>query len=358
MRNAAAGLRRPGVWPALLAALLFGVGTPAAKLLLDKAVDPWLLAGLLYCGSGVGLAVFRLLARRVPVRPSRTEWLWIAGAITAGGVAGPVLLMAGLAAMSASGASLLLNAEAVLTAVLAWVVFGENAGRRVVSGMVLIVAGAVILSWPGTAGVTWGQGTGPLLVVAACLCWAIDNNLTRKVSLTDETWLAMIKGLFAGPVNLGLGFAAGAAWPSAGQVLGAGLIGLAAYGVSLVLFIIALREVGTARAGAYFSTAPFAGAVLALVLGDPFTWQLGAAGGLMAVGVFLHLTEAHDHEHTHAETTHTHRHRHDDGHHDHDHPEPVSPGTWHTHQHTHKPVTHSHPHTPDAHHRHAHPRSG
>ena len=348
------GMSRRGVVSALAAAALFGAGTPLAKTLLDARLDPSVLAGLLYCGSGLGLFAYRRLARRPGVRPDRRELGWIGAAIVSGGMVGPLLLMAGLALMPASGASLLLNAEAVLTAVIAWVVFREFAGPRIITGMAFIVAGAVVLSVPGGGPATLGRGWGPVLVVAACAAWAVDNNLTRRVSLTDETWLAMMKGLVAGPVNLALGLAAGARLPSGWVIPGALVIGLFAYGVSLALFIVGLRELGTSRAGAYFSTAPFVGAVLALLLGAALTWQLALAGVLMAVGVGLHLTERHAHPHTHEPLRHTHKHRHDDGHHAHTHPQPVAPGTSHTHEHVHEPVTHEHPHLPDVHHRHSH----
>ena len=350
-------LRHVGVQAAIAAAVLFGAGTPMAKLLLGE-VSPWLLAGLLYTGSGLGLGAYRL-ARRLPrVHLQPGELLPLAGAVVFGGMLGPVLLMLGLATMPASGASLLLNAEAVLTALIAWFVFRENVDRRIALGMVAIVAGAVVLSVPDGS-VELGSGglaaVGPqLAVLGACLCWGIDKNLTRKVALNDATWLAAIEGGIAGPVNLTLAFALGATVPPVGSIAAAMGVGLLAYGVSLVLFIVAMRHVGTARAGAYFSVAPFFGAIVALFLGEALTLPLALAAALMAVGVWLHLTERHEHEHTHDAVTHRHAHRHDDGHHDHEHPEAVDPGTWHAHEHSHEATTHAHPHYPDAHHRHRH----
>jgi drug/metabolite transporter (DMT)-like permease len=344
-------LRNPGVQAALAAAVLFGAGTPAAKLLLGE-VSPWLLAGLLYLGSGVGLGLYRVIRRAPRVRLTRAEWLPLAGAVFFGGMAGPVLLMFGLSGMPASGASLLLNAEGVATALLAWFVFRENFDRRIALGMAAIVAGAVLLSIP--TGAEFGSVWPALAILAACLCWGIDNNLTRKIALTDATWLAAVKGGVAGPVNLALAFLLGATLPSAWSVAAAMGVGLLAYGVSLVLFIVAMRHVGTARAGAYFSIAPFFGAVLALALGEAVTTPLVIAALLMALGVWLHLTERHEHEHTHEAITHDHWHRHDDGHHDHEHDQPVAPGVRHRHSHTHEAVTHSHEHYPDSHHRHLH----
>ena len=309
------GLRSPGVQAAIGAAVLFGAGTPLAKLLLGS-VSPWLLAGLLYLGSGLGLGLYRLITRRQRVRFARREMLPLVGAIGFGGVLAPVLLMFGLANMPATGASLLLNAEGVFTALLAWFVFKENVDRRIALGMAAIVAGAVVLSIP--AGAEFGSVWPSLAILGACLSWGIDNNLTRKISLTDATWLAAVKGGVAGPVNLAIAFLLGAQLPPVASVASAMVVGFFAYGVSLVLFIVALRHVGTARAGAYFSIAPFFGAVLAVALGAPITVPLLIAAALMALGVWLHLTERHEHEHSHGDLVHTHAH-YPDVHHRHEH---------------------------------------
>jgi drug/metabolite transporter (DMT)-like permease len=347
-----ASLRNPGIQAALASAVLFGAGTPLAKLLLDN-VSPWLLAGLLYTGSGIGLGLYRLIRRMPRVRIARAELLPLGGAILFGGVAGPVLLMLGLAGMPATGASLLLNAEGVFTAALAWFVFRENFDRRIALGMIAIVAGAVVLSVP--SGANFGSPWPSLAILGACLCWGLDNNLTRKVALNDATWLAAVKGGVAGPVNLILAFVLGAQLPGGFNIAAAMAIGLLAYGVSLVLFIVGMRHVGTARAGAYFSVAPFFGAVLALVLGEPLTWPVAVAAVLMGIGIWLHLTERHEHEHTHPAISHDHWHVHDE-HHQHEHPDGVivAPGVRHKHPHTHEEITHSHEHYPDSHHRHKH----
>lgn len=345
-----AGLRQPGVAPALWAALLFGAGTPFAKWLLET-VDPWLLAGLLYLGSGSGLTVYRRLRRVPAARLPRNEVAWFGGAIFAGGMVAPVLLMLGLTAMPASGAALLLNAEVVFTTLLAWFAFKENFDRRIALAMVSIVAGAVILSATGEARVVEVWPT--LAVLGACFAWGIDNNLTRKVSLTDATWIAAVKGWVSGAVNLGLAFSLGAAMPALPQLAGAIGVGVLAYGASLALFVVGLRHLGTARTGAYFSVAPFFGAILAVLMGESVTLPLLIAGALMALGVGLHLTERHEHEHFHQETTHDHEHVHDE-HHQHAHDAEVAPGARHRHPHRHEPLTHAHPHFPDAHHRHPH----
>lgn len=310
-----------------------------------------MLAGLLYCGSGLGPGLVRIVRRSPRVRLNRGEWAPLVGAVVFGGITAPVLLLVGLTQLPASGASLLLNAEGVCTALLAWFVFKENVDRRIAVGMVAIVAGAIVLSVPG--GVQWGSMWPSLAVLGACLCWGLDNNLTRKIALNDATWLAAVKGSIAGPVNLLLAVTIGAAQlPAAGSLAAALVVGFFANGVSLVLFIVAMRHVGTARAGAYFSIAPFFGALLAVALGDALTWPLALAGVLMAVGVWLHLTEDHRHSHRHEPLTHAHAHTHDD-HHQH-HGDPVPVGTRHSHPHTHEPTEHTHPHYPDAHHRHQH----
>lgn len=339
-----------GVLAALAAALLFGAGTPLAKWLLD-VVNPWLLAGLLYLGSGVGLTLYRHVVQAPAVRLPWNEVSWFAGAILAGGIVGPVLLMIGLTGMPASGASLLLNAEGLFTALLAWFAFKENFDRRIALGMGAIVAGAVVLSWPGEARFA---GLWPTLaVLGACFAWGIDNNLTRKISLTDATWIASVKGLVSGTVNLILAFSLGASMPALPNLAGAMVVGFFAYGVSLALFVIGLRHLGTARTGAYFSVAPFFGALLALLMGESLTTQLLIAGALMALGTWLHLTERHEHEHAHEEMTHDHEHVHDE-HHQHEHDTPVAPSTKHRHLHWHKPLIHTHSHFPDIHHRHKH----
>lgn len=282
-----------------------------------------------------------------------SEWLWLLAAIACGGVLGPILLMLGLTWTSASSASLLLNLEAVLTAILAWVVFRENADHRIVIGMALIVAGAVLLALT-TQAKHLGFGWGALLIAGACLCWALDNNFTRKVSASDALFIAGLKGLTAGMVNVGIAFALGArlpALPFIGMTMTAGLLG---YGVSLVLFVLALRGLGSARTGAYFSTAPFIGAAIAILMfNEHATWMFWLAATLMASGVWLHLTERHEHMHTHEATTHTHRHVHDE-HHKHTHDFDYDGREPHAHEHTHAAITHSHPHYPDIHHQHRH----
>jgi len=347
---------------ALASALLFGASTPLAKVLLEQ-ISPLLLGGLLYLGAGLGLLLLRLLRDRgwktSGIQPG--QWRWLAAAILFGGVLGTTALMFGLQHSSAASASLLLNLEAVFTALLAWLVFREHAERRVVTGLLAIVAGGLLLAWPSPAATAAHAAAssaapwfGPLLIALACLCWALDNNLTRKVSAADALFIAGSRGLVAGVVNCALALALGATWPVGALTLAAMTVGLLGYGVSLVLFVLALRGLGTARASAYFATAPFIGVALSLLLlGEATTWMFWLAGLLMAFGVWLHLSEHHAHTHQHEAGEHEHWHEHD-AHHRHRHDFDCDPSQAHRHRHRHEALTHRHPHYPDLHHQHRH----
>jgi drug/metabolite transporter (DMT)-like permease len=345
-----------GIQLALIAAVLFGLSTPLAKALL-VGVSPQVLAGLLYVGSGTGLGLFWLARTRrgghaaeAPI--TRRDLPWLAGAIAAGGGIAPALLMAGLTRTPASTAALMLNLEGVFTALIAWVVFRENVDRRIAFGMGAIVAGGVLLSWQGKVG--YSGWAGPWLITAACLGWAVDNNLTQKVSAGDPVQIAGAKGLIAGTVNLALGLVLGAVVPLGPQLAGALIVGLLGYGVSLVLYVRAMRELGTARTGAYFALAPFVGASVGLLLfKEPLTWPFLVAAALMGLGLWLHLSERHEHQHVHEPTLHTHLHRHDEHHH-HAHASDDPLGEPHSHPHQHELIVHAHPHYPDIHHRHGH----
>ena len=345
---------QPGILLALSSAALFGASTPLAKIMLGDT-DPWMMAGLLYLGAGLGLAaihlsrgIMRLPAVEAPLR--RTDLPWLGAVIAAGGILGPLFLMFGLSRTDAAGASLLLNLEGLATMAIAWLVFRENVDRRLLFGAFAILSGAALLSWQGRASLDWGS----VLIVLACVSWGIDNNLTRKLSSADPVQIAMLKGLVAGTVNLTLALAHGAPLPGIAIVAAAGLVGFLGYGVSLALFVLGLRYLGSARTGAYFSLAPFIGAVLSVtLLGEPLTAGLAAAGGLMGIGLWLHLTERHDHGHTHDPLEHEHRHTHDD-HHQHPHHPGAAPDEPHTHWHRHIGLVHKHPHYPDLHHRHGH----
>ncbi len=343
---------RTGILFALLSAALFGASTPLAKLLLGS-VSPWMMAGLLYLGAGVGLSFIHLSRRALglprveaPLRLSDLPWLVLV--IGTGGVLGPLLLMFGLIRTAASGASLLLNLEGLATMVIAWVIFRENVDRRLLLGAAAILAGALLLSWQGEASFNWGA----FLIAGACLCWGIDNNFTRKLSSADPVQIALIKDFVAGVVNTGIALVQTSALPHLGTLAAVSLVGFLGYGVSLVFFVLGLRDLGTARTGAYYSLAPFVGAMLSIVLlRDPLSWRLFLAGTLMAIGLWLHISERHEHEHIHEALEHEHKHVHDE-HHQHQHNAGDPPGEPHTHVHRHEPLTHRHAHYPDLHHRH------
>ena len=338
---------------ALGAAILFGLSTPFSKVLLGT-VDPQLLAGTLYLGAGIGLAgihvgrgIIGLPAPEAPLR--RSDFPWLAAVILFGGVVGPLLLMLGLAQTAATESALLLNLEGLATMAIAWMVFRENVDRRLLLGAFAILAGATVLSWGGH-GITIHLGAA--YIAGACLAWGIDNNLTRKLSATDPVVIAMAKGLTAGSVNVLIALGHGAAIAPVVTLLAAAVLGFFAIGVSLVLFILALRHLGTARTSAYFSLAPFIGAAIAvMLLGEPVTPQLLVAGGLMGLGLWLHLSERHAHDHLHEPLEHEHAHVHDEHHHHH-HDAPVTEP--HSHWHRHRPMRHKHVHYPDLHHRHPH----
>ena len=347
-------LSGPGL--AIASAVLFGASTPFAKLLLGGGLSPWLLAGMLYLGSGLGLGIVHLVQRNqkggsAEAILTRADLPWLGLVVLSGGAIAPVLLMVGLSTTPASSAALLLNLEGLATLLIAWLVFHEGVDRRLLLGAVAILVGAVLLSWQGGPG---GLGLGALAIAGACVAWGIDNNLTRKLSAADPVQIATFEGVVAGTVNLALALGTGAAWPAPVQIGAAALVGFLGYGVSLVMFVLALRNLGAARTGAYFSTAPFLGAILAIgMFAEPLRWPLAVAGALMALGVYLHLTEDHEHEHAHEALEHDHAHLHDD-HHRHDHGAGDLPGEPHSHPHVHAPLVHRHPPYPDLHHRHRH----
>jgi len=338
---------------ALAAALLFAVSVPAGKLLLAH-LRPLELSALCYLGSGLGLLAWRLfagakgLAAEAPL--DRRDLPYTAGFVLAGGVLAPLLLFTGLSLTSSSSASILLNFELVFTSLIAVLVFKEHGGGRFWAAAGLITAGAMALSWEGGG---FSFGLGAALVLASSFMWGVDNNLTARVSIKNPVTLAAIKGLAGGVINGGLALYAYGSLPPLDWAVVALLLGFVSYGISLVLFILAMRGLGASRAGAFFGSYPFIGAALSVAfLGEPLTARLLWASALM-LGAFLLLAwERHGHPHLHEPLAHDHSHAHDDGHHGHAH-ERGAEGE-HSHAHSHEPQEHEHPHLPDAHHRHQH----
>ena len=342
----------------LVSATLFGASTPLARGLSGE-IDPLWLAGLLYAGSGIGLSMLLLLrhaglagAHQRVASIARGDYPWLAFSVIAGGVVAPVLFTFGLRETSGASASLVLNLETVLTVAIAWFVFREHRNARVVTGMALIVVAGCLLA--GLDHGREGSVAGVPLIALACLCWAMDNNATRRIAGNDAMLIAAAKGVVGGAVNLGLAAVTAAAAPRASDALVAAGVGLCGYGVSLVLFIVALRELGAARASAYYGAAPFVGVAVAFVVlqerPDSVFW---GSAVLMALGVWLHLTERHGHLHAHDALEHSHSHAHD-AHHLHEHAFAWNGREPHAHGHTHDPLVHAHAHAPDLHHRHEH----
>ncbi|HIQ00320.1 TPA: DMT family transporter [Candidatus Bipolaricaulota bacterium] len=343
---------RSGYPEVLLAAGLFALSAPLAKLLLGE-VEPIPLAGLLYLGAGVAAGAslpFGVREARLRV----ADLPWVLGATLAGGVLAPIALLYGLRGITAATASLLLSVENVATAAIAAVAFREFVGRRAWGAILLITVGSAILGISPAEG--WGFSPYALLVLLACALWGLDNNLTRLVSLKDPRAIVAVKGILAGGFSLGLTFALGKPLPGAGAALLGLVLGGVSYGLSILLFVRALRELGAARTGALFGLSPFLAAALSLLIfrtrPEP---QLLVALPPLALGSYLLLFERHEHEHVHEPLVHDHRHRHDDGHHDHPHPEGIPPAKAHAHPHVHRRQVHIHQHSPDIHHRHTHP---
>ncbi|MBI5744971.1 MAG: DMT family transporter [Elusimicrobia bacterium] len=335
---------------ALAAAVLFAVSVPAGKYLLTH-LRPLELSALCYLGSGLGLAAWRIVAggRGGEAPLVRADAPYVAGFVLAGGVLAPLLLFTGLEHASSSSASMLLNFELVFTSLIAVLVFKEHGGGRLWAATALITAGAIALSWEGAGGAGWGAA----LVLSAAFMWGVDNNLTARLSIKDPVPIAVIKGLAGGAINGLLAVYSYGGLPPAGWAAAALALGVFSYGVSLVFFILAMRGLGASRAGAFFGSYPFVGAVLSVaVLGEPVTVRLLGAGGLMGTAFLLLALERHGHVHRHDHLDHEHAHTHDDGHHGHSHREPAQGP--HSHAHEHAEQEHVHPHQPDAHHRHQH----
>ena len=339
---------------AVLASVLFATSAPFAKLLLHE-IEPVMLAALLYLGSGIGLLLFKTLARQVKLRDEaglgKSDIPWLLGAVVFGGIAAPVVLMYSLKITPAATASLLLNFEGVATSIIAAIMFKEAMGRRIWIAIAAITVASIILTWDRSGAI--GLSVGAVGVLAACVFWGLDNNLTRHISAKDPVAITILKGLIAGSFSLVLAFVLQNHLPGIKHIFMAAVLGFFAYGMSIVLFISSMRNLGAARTCAYFGTSPFIGAILSFVLFIELPNILFIiATSIMVLGVICMLNEKHEHTHTHEEAEHEHGHDHADEHHLHDH-EMISDG-FHCYLHKHCAITHRHPHTPDIHHRHQH----
>ncbi|WP_407307107.1 EamA family transporter [Desulfosporosinus sp. SB140] len=342
---------------ALVAGALFGASTPISKLLLGE-IAPTLMVSFLYLGSGIGLFLLRYVQSSdtsfsAEARLTKNDWPWITGAVLVGGIIAPIVLMFSLKNTPAATASLLLNFEGVATTLIAVVVFKEAVGKRIWSAVLLITLAIILLSWNSSG--QWGLSIGAVGVISACILWGMDNNFTRNVSAKDPLSIVMIKGLSAGTFSLILSLVLGYSFPSIGSVIEAMLLGCFSYGLSIILFIRAMRELGSTRASALFGAAPFVGTLLSVVIfKENLTSLFFLSLPIMSIGAVLLLMEDHDHLHEHKPTVHEHRHSHD-SHHIHRHLKEELP-KWGGHSHVHEQelIVHKHPHTPDIHHRHEH----
>jgi drug/metabolite transporter (DMT)-like permease len=342
---------------AILAATLFGASAPISKLLLGE-IHPIPLAGFLYLGSGLGLFFWQGISRLLKISSSeahltRKDYPWLAGAILAGGIIAPITLMFSLRTTPAATASLLLNFEGVATAIIAVIVFGEAIGSRIWLAIGCISLSTILLSLNPAGG--WGFSIGALGVLVACILWGADNNLTRNISAKDPITIVAYKGLGAGSLSLLLAMALGIHFPTVKVVLECMFLGLLSYGLSIVLFILAMRSLGATRTVALFGSAPFVGTILSFIIFREAVSTLFFIGlPIMILGAFLLVGEEHSHMHEHHVIEHEHSHKHDDNHHNHVHLGEVKLiGDSHTHLHIHE-TKHSHSHTPDIHHRHSH----
>ncbi len=339
---------------ALLAATLFGISTPLAKILVGD-LSPVFLVAFLYLGTALGMFLIRTLSksgfrsqtRQAEIRIPDVPWLMLA--ILAGGLIAPILLMSSLKITPAATASLLLNFEGVTTMLIAFAVFREQVGKRIWIALGIITLASILLSWNPDA--SFGLSVGAAGILLACVFWGIDNNSTRNISGKDPLAIVALKGFFAGTIALVIAFLGSNHLPGISLILAAMLLGFFCYGVSMVLFIRALRDLGAARTGAYFSIAPFIGAALSFLIFREYPdIPIVIAFGLMIAGALVLATERHTHQHHHIPIEHEHLHHHPEEHHKHDHDE--TEGGDHSHPHVHEPLDHDHPHTPDIHHRH------
>jgi drug/metabolite transporter (DMT)-like permease len=335
---------------ALLAAVLFGLSTPLVQVL-GRGLGPFTTAGLLYAGAAVVGATLRRSAQ-LEARLSRSDVPRLFLVALLGAVVGPVALAWGLQRASGAGASLMLTLEAMFTAGLARLLYGETVDRRVWAAMLLLLAGGALLALDQATTGT-GQLAGLLAVLVATAAWGADNTASRALADRDPGQVVLAKSALGATATFGIALAAGEPLPSVANALGLLALGASGYGLSLRFYLLAQRSFGAARTGSVFACAPFIGALGAVALGDRSGgWLMAGAGLVMAAGVFLHLLERHAHEHQHERMEHEHAHTHDDGHHDHPH-DPMPDGP-HSHPHVHSPGRHAHPHAPDLHHQHRH----
>ncbi|RBQ25006.1 MAG: hypothetical protein ALMCE001_08110 [Methanocorpusculum sp. MCE] len=339
---------------AILAAVLYGISSPVAKILLETT-SPELMAALLYLGAGLGMFAVNLVTQRKnrerKEAPLTKKDLPFVISMIVLDIAAPILLMLGLSLTTAANASLLNNFEIVTTALVALLIFRETIDRRLWIAIVLIAAGSILLTVDDAGSFSFSVGS--ILVILACVCWGVENNCTRMLSLKDPMQIVVVKGFGAGSGALLIAFLTSGMHTDLVSVIAALVLGFFAYGLSIYLYVRAQRDLGAARTSAFYAVAPFIGAAISFaVFQTPLTPLFALAAGFMVLGAYFAATGGHMHKHIHDPVKHDHRHRHDDGHHTHVHDPPVE--GEHSHEHTHEHLEHDHPHGADMHHVHVH----
>jgi drug/metabolite transporter (DMT)-like permease len=346
---------------AVLAAALYGVSAPVAKLLLVE-IPPTLMAALLYLGAGFGMAIILVVrglsrAKQTEAKITSRELPYVVGMIVLD-IMAPIFLMLGLSMTTASNASLLNNFEIVATSLIALFVFKEAIGKRMWIAIALITFSSIILSVEDLSSFAFSIGS--IFVLAACLCWGLENNCTRMLSIKDPLQIVVIKGFGSGIGCLIISIVLHEFSNNVPYILVALGLGFLSYGFGIFLYISSQRELGAARTSAYYAAAPFIGVIISwIALHEKITGSFLIALTIMLVGAYLAISEKHGHSHLHEEITHEHMHDHNDLHHDHVHMdlllghahEALGP---HSHIHTHQTMVHQHTHTPNIHHRHTH----
>jgi drug/metabolite transporter (DMT)-like permease len=339
---------------AILAAILYGISSPVSKLLLAQ-IPATLMAALLYLGAGIGMLIVNGVQRlshkaKIEAGLTRRELPYVVAMIILD-IGAPILLMFGLTLSTPATVSLLNNFEIVSTSLIAFFIFKEAIGKRMVIAITLITLASIILSVAKISSITFSPGA--ILVLFACICWGLENNCTRMLSVKDPMQIVVIKGFGSGIGALLISFVSGQYRSNLKYMLAACVLGFVAYGLSIYFYILAQRGLGAARTSAYYAATPFIGVGISwMVFHNGITLSFLIALSIMLLGSYLALSEVHTHLHTHTEITHEHKHKHPEEHHTHAH----IPGFIgeHSHQHTHESMLHEHSHTPDAHHNHSH----
>jgi drug/metabolite transporter (DMT)-like permease len=339
---------------AILAAALYAISSPVSKLLL-KEIPPTLMASFLYLGAGLGMSIVGVVKHmkskeKAEARLTKKE-LPFTALMVALDIAAPIFLMFGLTMTTASSASLLNNFEIVATSLIALLLFKESISKRLVGAIFLITISSIILSIRDIS--SFSLSFGSIFVLLACICWGLENNCTRKLSIKDPLEIVVIKGFGSGIGALLIALSLGERTNNILYIISALLLGFFAYGLSIFFYIYAQRDLGAAKTSAYYAIAPFIGVGLSLIIfREVPSWSFVVALLIMIIGTYFASTEEHNHRHSHILITHEHSHNHEDDHHNHIHNKTIIKN--HNHIHTHEECTHWHKHTQEIHHSHVH----